>query len=129
MPLQLRSGGFDGFDAVAGCERNGVALGQECRKRMRRMDHKIWKAKERREDPLKLMEASMHGRVPALVSLKYERMAASPFGYFRGAVPVMAYDLSLVREYRDFDPAVRRRACAKPGRICRAGWTAGLRHQ
>src|SRR6185437_317758 len=34
--------------------------------------------------------------VPALVSLKYERMALSPFGYFRGAVPVMAYDLSLV---------------------------------
>ena len=37
----------------------------------------------------------MHGRVPALVALKYERMEASAFGYFRGAVPVMAYDLSL----------------------------------
>ncbi len=37
----------------------------------------------------------MHGRVPALAALKYERMEASPFGYFRGAVPVMAYDFSL----------------------------------
>jgi uncharacterized protein (DUF2252 family) len=62
---------------------------------MRRTEHGVWKAKERREDPLKLMQKSMHGRVPALVALKYERMEASPFGYFRGAVPVMAYDLSL----------------------------------
>ena len=37
----------------------------------------------------------MRGRVPDLVSIKYDRMAASPFGFFRGAVPVMAYDLSL----------------------------------
>jgi uncharacterized protein (DUF2252 family) len=37
----------------------------------------------------------MHGRIPALVHIKYERMAASPFGFFRGAVPIMAADLSL----------------------------------
>ncbi|RSL16947.1 uncharacterized protein (DUF2252 family) [Edaphobacter aggregans] len=73
------------------------ALGQQRRKDVRRADHAVCNTKERREDPLKLMEASMRGRVPALVSLKYERMAASPFGYFRGAVPVMAYDLSLTR--------------------------------
>ena len=36
----------------------------------------------------------MHGRVPALIQLKYELMSLSPFGYFRGAVPVMAADLS-----------------------------------
>jgi uncharacterized protein (DUF2252 family) len=59
------------------------------------MEHGVWKAKERREDPLKLMQKSMHGRVPALVALKYERMEASPFGFFRGAVPVMACDFSL----------------------------------
>jgi uncharacterized protein (DUF2252 family) len=72
-----------------------LALGQQRRKQMRRTEHGVWKAKERREDPLKLMQKSMHGRVPALAALKYERMEASPFGYFRGAVPVMAYDLSL----------------------------------
>jgi len=72
------------------------ALGQQSRKRMRRLDHKTWKAKDRRESPLKLLEASTRGRVPALVALKNELMAASPFGYFRGAVPVMAYDLSLI---------------------------------
>ncbi len=72
------------------------ALGQERRKQMRRTVHAEWKASERKEHPLKLLAASMRGRVPALVTLKYERMALSPFGYFRGAVPVMAYDLSLV---------------------------------
>lgn len=71
------------------------ALGQERRKQMRRTGHAEWKATERKEHPLKLMAASMRGRVPALVKLKYERMALSPFGYFRGAVPVIAYDLSL----------------------------------
>src|SRR5882757_11389203 len=72
------------------------ALGQQCRKRMRRLEHKIWKAKDRRENPLALLEASTRGRVPKLVALKNELMAASPFAYFRGAVPVMAYDLSLI---------------------------------
>jgi uncharacterized protein (DUF2252 family) len=42
------------------------------------------------------MEVSMRGRVRSLLALKYERMAASPFGYFRGAVPVMAYDLAQI---------------------------------
>ena len=72
-------------------------LGQQRRKVMPRMDHGTWDVKLRREDPLRLLQASMHGRVPKLVALKYERMAASPFGFFRGAVPVMAYDLSLLK--------------------------------
>ena len=38
----------------------------------------------------------MHGRVPALIKLKYQLMAQSPFGYFRGAVPVMAADLAVL---------------------------------
>jgi uncharacterized protein (DUF2252 family) len=38
----------------------------------------------------------MRGRVPALVKHKYELMAQSPFGYFRGAVPVMAADLAVL---------------------------------
>src|SRR5882757_11407386 len=72
------------------------AMGQQCRKQMRRLEHKVWKAKDRRENPLRLLEASTRGRVPELVALKNELMAASPFAYFRGAVPVMAYDLSLI---------------------------------
>ncbi|HEX3373362.1 MAG TPA: DUF2252 domain-containing protein [Edaphobacter sp.] len=72
------------------------ALGQQCRKQMRRLEHKVWKAKDRRENPLKLLAESTKERVPELVAFKNELMAASPFAYFRGAVPVMAYDLSLI---------------------------------
>jgi uncharacterized protein (DUF2252 family) len=72
------------------------ALGQERRKQMRRVQHKTWKASARQVSPLKLLEASTRGRVPSLVAMKNQLMAVSPFGYFRGAVPVMAYDLSLV---------------------------------
>lgn len=36
----------------------------------------------------------MRGRIPSLATLKYERMLVSPFGFFRGAAPVMATDLA-----------------------------------
>ena len=69
--------------------------GRTTRKHLRRADLANWNAKLRRQEPLALLAQSMHGRVPALVSLKYERMACSPFGFFRGAVPIMASDLAL----------------------------------
>ncbi len=46
------------------------------------------------EAPLDLLRKSMVGRLPHLVPIKYERMVASPFGFFRGAVPIMAADLA-----------------------------------
>ena len=72
------------------------ALGQARRKQVRRQDHAHWDARLRRHDPIALVEESMRGRVPSLVALKYERMLVSPFGFFRGAVPVMAADLALL---------------------------------
>ncbi|WP_433967178.1 DUF2252 domain-containing protein [Tunturiibacter gelidiferens] len=85
---------MDKTQLVSAKER--YTFGQERRKQMKRLHHKTWMAKQRRESPLKLLEVSTRGRVQSLVALKNELMAASPFGYFRGAVPVMAYDLSLV---------------------------------
>ncbi len=55
-----------------------------------------WNPSLRQRDPKDLLAESVQGRLPKLIALKNQRMAASPFGYFRGAVPVMAYDLSLV---------------------------------
>lgn len=72
------------------------ALGQSRRRQVHRQDHARWDPKLRRHNPLELIEESMRGRVPSLVPLKYERMLASPFGFFRGAVPVMAADLALL---------------------------------
>lgn len=61
---------------------------------MARQQHAEFSAKARLTPPLTLLQRSVRGRVPALVKIKYERMMASPFGYFRGAVPVMAADLA-----------------------------------
>jgi uncharacterized protein (DUF2252 family) len=72
------------------------ALGQARRKQVPRQDHGRWDAKLRQHDPAELIAESMRGRVPSLVGLKYERMKASPLGFFRGAVPVMAADLALL---------------------------------
>jgi uncharacterized protein (DUF2252 family) len=71
-------------------------LGQARRKQVGRQEHSELNTKARKTPPLKLLDRSMRGRVPALIKLKYELMAASPFGYFRGAVPVMAADLALL---------------------------------
>jgi len=70
------------------------AFGRSRRKQLHRADLSRWSAKQRAHDPLRLMAASMKGRLPQLVALKYDRMMASPFGYFRGAVPVMAADMA-----------------------------------
>jgi uncharacterized protein (DUF2252 family) len=69
------------------------ALGRARRKQLARQEHSQWKPESRRRGPVALLQESMRGRVPQLVTLKYERMLESPFGYFRGAVPVMAADL------------------------------------
>jgi uncharacterized protein (DUF2252 family) len=69
-------------------------LGQARRKQVGRQEHNQLKPKARPTPALVLIARSMRGRLPPLVKLKYQLMAASPFGYFRGAVPVMAADLA-----------------------------------
>jgi uncharacterized protein (DUF2252 family) len=71
-------------------------LGQARRKQLGRQEHNEFKPKARKTPALELIARSMHGRVPALIPLKYKLMAESPFGYLRGAVPVMAADLALL---------------------------------
>ena len=71
-------------------------LGQARRRQMGRHEHNGFKPKARPASALDLLARSMRGRVPALIKLKYKLMAESPFGYFRGAVPVMAADLGLL---------------------------------
>ncbi|MGO9317590.1 MAG: DUF2252 domain-containing protein [Terracidiphilus sp.] len=72
------------------------SLGQARRKQVGRHEHSELKPKARQASALEIVIRSMRGRVPALIPLKYKLMAASPFGYFRGAVPVMAADLSVL---------------------------------
>jgi uncharacterized protein (DUF2252 family) len=48
-----------------------------------------------RPDPIALLEEQASGRVPELVPIRYGRMSASPFAFFRGAAYVMAHDLAM----------------------------------
>ncbi len=70
------------------------ALGQARRKQVGRHQHEALHPKARPVAALELVARSMRGRVPALIQLKYQLMVESPFGYFRGAAPVMAADLA-----------------------------------
>jgi uncharacterized protein (DUF2252 family) len=69
-------------------------LGQARRKQLRRQEHAYWRPPAHRSSPVTTIAHSMQGRIASLVALQYERMLASPFGFFRGAVPVMAADLA-----------------------------------
>jgi len=45
-------------------------------------------------DPIALIEASNAGRLPNLIPIRYGRMLANPFAFYRGGAPLMAFDLS-----------------------------------
>ena len=72
------------------------SLGQGRRKQVGRQQHDALNAKARKTTALALLERVERGRVPALLKLKHQLMAQSPFGYFRGAAPVMAGDLAVL---------------------------------
>jgi uncharacterized protein (DUF2252 family) len=69
-------------------------LGQTRRKQVGRQHHDELNIKARQRPALSLLERVERGRIPALLKLKHQLMAQSPFGYFRGAAPVMAADLA-----------------------------------
>ena len=69
------------------------AQGQSRRKQITRSGHAHWNPKHANRSALEILHRTATDRVPHLLDVKYDRMADSPFGYFRGAVPVMANDL------------------------------------
>jgi uncharacterized protein (DUF2252 family) len=69
-------------------------FGKACRETLHRVDQSAWRAKKDRPAPVELLVAASRGRIPELLPIKWTRMAASPFGFFRGAVPLMAFDLA-----------------------------------
>ncbi len=70
------------------------AFGQSRRDVVRRVDQSIWNASLRRADPVAALVAASKGRQPDLLPIKWGRMNASPFGFFRGAAALMAGDLA-----------------------------------
>ena len=71
-----------------------MAFGRSQRRITGRAAHCDLRANERRFDPIHVLLTSVEDRVPQLLPLKYSRMLASPFAFFRGAVSIMAADLA-----------------------------------
>jgi uncharacterized protein (DUF2252 family) len=69
------------------------AAGRQARKRVPRSGHGDWQAAAGR-DVVAILREYVRERIPELLPIRWERMAASPFGFFRGATPVMARDLA-----------------------------------
>src|SRR5215218_2053980 len=70
------------------------AAGRALRGRLPRSRHGKWKRPSHRPDPIDILRASDTDRLPDLVPIRYGRMLASPFAFYRGAAGVMAADLA-----------------------------------
>ena len=71
-----------------------AARGKSLRAATPRSSHASWEPRPDRPDPIALLEEQAAERVPELVPIRYGRMSASPFAFYRGAAYVMASDLA-----------------------------------
>ncbi len=71
-----------------------IARGKAARAEVPRESHAEFTPGPDRADPLSLLEGQGLTRVPELLPIRYGRMAASPFAFFRGAALPMAGDLA-----------------------------------
>jgi len=71
-----------------------AVLGKEARSKVPRSSQATFDPPSSRPDPVALLERQAATRVPELVPVRYGRMLASPFAYFRGAALAMASDLA-----------------------------------
>ncbi len=71
-----------------------AAAGKAARARVPRSSHADWAPATDRRDPVEILEDQAADRLPELVPLRYSRMLASPFTFYRGAAAIMAADLA-----------------------------------
>ncbi len=71
-----------------------IAAGKALRQQCSRKSHAEWSPPADRADPVELLIKNSRGRMEELVPIRYGRMAANPFAFYRGAAAIMAYDLS-----------------------------------
>ncbi len=70
------------------------ATGKRARKQAQRGTLGHWDEGERGHDALSTILAQNQIRIPELVPIRHQRMAVSPWNYYRGAAAVMAGDLA-----------------------------------
>ena len=77
---------------VSADERRGK--GKALRAKVPRALQAGWKAPKERRDPIQLLMESNAGRVESLIPIRFGRMSASPFAFYRGSAALMAADLA-----------------------------------
>ena len=70
------------------------AIGKALREKALRQAQAEWKLPAVRPDPVEMLIESSKGRVEELLPIRYGRMMATPFTFYRGAAAIMAYDLA-----------------------------------
>ncbi|MBM6777233.1 DUF2252 domain-containing protein [Collinsella tanakaei] len=68
--------------------------GRAAREACPRSSHGAWTVEEHRDEVIDLIEEQSSERVQELIGLRYERMGASPFTFYRGSAIIMAHDLA-----------------------------------
>jgi len=71
-----------------------AAAGRALRDKVPRTSQAGWTTPKNRPDPVALLEESNAGRILQLIPIRFGRMSASPFAFYRGAAAVMAADLA-----------------------------------
>ena len=71
-----------------------IARGKAARREVPRSSHAAFQPTAHRLDPIELLERQAEVRVSELVPIRYGRMLASPFTFYRGAALIMAADLA-----------------------------------
>jgi uncharacterized protein (DUF2252 family) len=74
--------------------QEAAARGKEARKTVPRSSHASWEPGPDRVGPLVVLAKQDETRVPELVPVRYGRMLASAFTFYRGAAAIMAADLA-----------------------------------
>jgi uncharacterized protein (DUF2252 family) len=76
-----------------GAEQSAAA-GRAAREEAPRAAHGDWQPAADRRDPVEVLERQAESRVQELVPIRYGRMLASAFAFYRGAAAIMAMDLA-----------------------------------
>jgi uncharacterized protein (DUF2252 family) len=80
-------------DTAGGTAASGTEFGRAARKRISRGAQGQWEPGPDRVSPLEILAEQDQTRVPELVPVRYGRMLASSFTFYRGAAAIMAADL------------------------------------
>jgi uncharacterized protein (DUF2252 family) len=80
--------------AAVGTSADRAARGKSARAAAPRSAPADWAPASRRDDPVDVLERQAETRIPELVPIRYGRMLASPFAFYRGAAAIMAGDLA-----------------------------------